>query len=1463
MVRAALAATLATALAPPAASAVTFTVDSSGDGADVATGDGACATADGDCTLRAAIGQANASTAPDSVHFAIGSGPVTIAPGSSLPEITSPLAIDASTQPSAFSLPGTPIVELSGAGAGSAHGLTITGGTSLVRGLVINRFQGLGIFVATGGGNTIQGNYIGTTAAGDTDAGNARGGVQLFYSSGNRIGGQVPSERNVISANGPGFVSGDGAGVTVSGTTADNAIGDHSNVIEGNYIGTRADGAGDLGNSGHGVLVSAPVGTADRASDVLIGGSEPGSRNVIAGNDFRGVELGGPLNHVAGNFIGLAAGGQALGNADGVIVAAPDNLVGIEAGDEDERNVISANDRNGVVVVAADRNKIYGNYIGTDPSGMLRARLPGAADRVGVLVTHISGTGAKQTEIGGPGVKGNVISGNRIGARIFEAAGATTISGNLIGTDADGDADLGNSEDGIQIQRSESNRIGLGTAATRNVISGNDQDGVWIEGRAANEEGNRLQGNYIGTTADGEAPLGNALAGVRLDTGAQNNLIGGPGAGQGNVISANGTGVDVVETRSVGLLDRTILNTLQGNLIGTDRDGSDALGNRLDGVHVKGAASTVVGASFTTPDQPEARNVISGNDRNGVLIEGPGETGANLFGNYIGTKADGTAPLGNGGDGVSIDDASDNRVGYEFATPDPTCSDGKCNRIVHNALAGVSVTGADSADNRIRGNGIHGNGGLGIDLGPRGVTPNDAGDGDDGPNHLQNFPVGITSYVDPLSGRRTISGQVDSPAPLDLSVDVFAVDPARDGSGFGEGRSYIETVTRCTSGTPGPPRPPGCISGAGTFAFTTTSTAKLFSATASDPLSTSEFSAVCGDPDGNGTTDNDGDGLCDDWESQGIDYDGDGSEDLDLHLAPFSANPNRKDVFVEVDYFDALAHHHRPAPGALQDVVDAYANAPVPGGIALHLSPGSADGTEEAVTPEIGDIQLQTRGPGTYDDFNDVKSGDPSAPCDGRFGTAQERAGPVAACAARLGAKGLAFHYALFAHRNADGAEILGAGDWYGNDLVVTQGQLTEAEIVKHSGGLGNCQTVLNCRRRLEAGTFMHELGHNLGLDHGGDAKDPWKPNYLSIMGYLFHEDIVPGRPLDYSRWKLPTLDETKLDESRGIQSSPAEDLSRWPSTAYTFYHVTTDTCRFEVAGTAGPIDWNHNGTNPDAAPVNAGINDPDRDPDDAGVADNGPPDSQVETCQWDVTTKDVLGGFSDWPNLHFNHRDTGNIAENSALQPPAVPHPDVDALEEFAEATDADGDGFANADDNCSTIPNADQADADGDAIGDACDSGGGGPPGGGTPGGGTPGGGAPGGGAPGGAAAPAVDSDAPLISVIAPGSARIRRVIARGLGLQVACSEACAITAELVLDPRTARRLRLVKGGRRQPLVIARATAQVQGPDRTALKLRLTRKVKRRLRRARKLRATLQVLATDAAGNTRTARKRVRFRR
>jgi hypothetical protein len=392
--------------------------------------------------------------------------------------------------------------------------------------------------------------------------------------------------------------------------------------------------------------------------------------------------------------------------------------------------------------------------------------------------------------------------------------GNNHVEGCFIGTNAAGNAAQANGDDGVSISLSSNNTVGGTVAAARNVIGGNNSNGVAILGPAA---GNLVQGNYIGTNASGTAAVGNAGDGIGLVSASNtvtNTSIGGTAAGAGNLISGNnGSGVQFF---GVGTG-----NLIQGNLIGVNASGTQPLGNVILGVVITDATTTTIGGSVAT-----AANVISGNNGDGVRINASTATNNVVKGNRIGTGPDGTTAIANVGDGVSVlNAASSNTIGGAA---------GEGNIIAFNNGAGVRI--GSGTGNAILSNAIFANSGLGIDLSPAGVTPNDTGDGDGGANNLQNFPVLQTANS--VVGGSSVQGTLNSTASATFTIQFFANDTC-DPSGNGEGQLFLGATTVTTN-----------ASGNAIFTATLTGaamTGQFVTATATDAAgNTSEFSACIG-----------------------------------------------------------------------------------------------------------------------------------------------------------------------------------------------------------------------------------------------------------------------------------------------------------------------------------------------------------------------------------------------------------------------------------------------------------------------------------------------------------------------------------------------------------------------------------------------------------------------------------------
>jgi titin len=879
-------------------------------------------------SLRQAILDSDASPGQaNAIRFAVaGSGAQTIAPLSPLPAVTTPTDIDGTSQPG---FAGSPLIVLNGANAGAgAFGLVVTAGGSSVRGLAINGF-GTGVYLTGGGGDFLDLDYVGTDAAGAAAvpntygvlvggssnniigrsvlSGNSAYGVLVLQGSANRIGSDFIGTNAAGSAAlangfaGVGLVNGAANNLVyadlLSGNSAFGAILDGSatvgNQVYANYVGLSLKGAA-LGNGSAGVMVESG------AFGNTVGGAGAGAGNVVSGNGGVGVFLynGAHDNVVEGNRIGTdIGGGAALANTtDGVQLAyAGSNLL--------LGNVLSGNGRVGVLIggAGATGNILAANFIGTDAAGS--AAVPNAMDGVYVFA------GASGNRIGGSAAgSGNVISGNAQGGLALEDSQVTgtLIAGNWIGTNAAGTAAIANGSAapnggfGVHLL-GMMNTVGGTAAGAGNVISGNAGTGLDVVG-----SGNLIQGNRIGTNAAGTAALPNTGTGVDL---SDRNTLGGTTAGAGNLISGNGgDGVDIAS-----------LDLVEGNLIGTNADGTAAIANKFDGV---GILRFTVDHSTIGGTAAGAGNLISGNARNGIHITGTGVIGASgdflIEGNRIGTNAAGTAAVPNGGDGVFDQNGENDTIGgtaagagnlisgnagygvhggafiegnkigtnaagtaaipngqagvfdggqiggaaagagnlisgnfsygvlevgvaggliqgnligtaADGATALPNGNDGvfitsfhdptetvtaAFNTVSGNVIAfnkgdGVLI-GSDAnfgdpagTHNQVTQNSIFGNTQIGIDLGPDdGVTPNDS-QGHSGPNNFQDFPI-ITAAVGSGAGTgiTTVSYSLTVTANVTYTVEFF-VSPTADPSGFGQGKTFVgsATVSSSTGGT--------------------------------------------------------------------------------------------------------------------------------------------------------------------------------------------------------------------------------------------------------------------------------------------------------------------------------------------------------------------------------------------------------------------------------------------------------------------------------------------------------------------------------------------------------------------------------------------------------------------------------------------------------------------------------------
>lgn len=335
-------------------------------------------------------------------------------------------------------------------------------------------------------------------------------------------------------------------------------------------------------------------------------------------------------NRVTGCSVGLdSAGTSAAPNAfQGIQISdgAHGNIIG--GSGPNERNVVSGNARYGVFLSGSgtNDNSIIGNLIGTNLEG--NAALPNPLS--GVILSE----GASGNTIG----PGNVISGNTEYG-VWVSGVATTgnkVIGNLIGLNHAGDAALPNQTSGLILTgQANLNTVGGDSASSRNVISGNTNAGVYLTGTGTS--GNRVLGNFIGTSASGDSAVPNSFAGVYLIGGCSGNYLG-DGPGTGNLISGNATvGVLVADPGTTG-------NFVRNNRIGPSAAGAHFT-NQFDGVWLtNGSLANTIGGTA-----PGAANIIEGNPHRGIVLFDAPTAGQSFRRNSI---------FGNGWQGIALYDGS-------------------------------------------------------------------------------------------------------------------------------------------------------------------------------------------------------------------------------------------------------------------------------------------------------------------------------------------------------------------------------------------------------------------------------------------------------------------------------------------------------------------------------------------------------------------------------------------------------------------------------------------------------------------------------------------------------------------------------------------------------------------------------------------------------------------------------------
>ncbi|MGP0066722.1 MAG: right-handed parallel beta-helix repeat-containing protein [Isosphaeraceae bacterium] len=725
-------------------------------------------------SLRAAIAGA---VSGDTITFDIttGAAPYVIDLASSL-SITVPLTIDGTSQPGYAN---TPIVEIDGGGQ-SLDGLILTTGSggSTIKGLDIADFGDSGIHIESSG-NLIVGDFVGTsptvTAAGP---GNATG-ILIDDASGNTIGGTTSAATNVIGfndstgiwiegASGTGNLvegnligtdaAGDNlgnfvgitinsSGNTIGGTTASaaNVVGNspsgegiyiqgtsaNGNLVEGNDFGTNAAGQ-DL-HSDFGVLI-------DTGSTNTIGGTVASAANVFGFNS-KGVGLWGQENLVEGNFIGTDAAGRDLGNTNGVILAnnADSNTIGGTI--VGAANTIADNTGDGVNVItgtgnAIRQNLIYGNTAAIvadsgsndnqpPPTILAVASVPnlttidfqvvtGSVAGIGNYTIDFfasSGSDGPAAVFLGSWVVDLTQAGTKMDTATFDLSSPLQSSQAVTATVTGPDGSTSpfaaavtsaspflvtNTSDQVPGQEVGSLRQAILDASHSTPTGPTFPITFDIPGSAPDVI--QLTSSLtisVPVTIDGMSQPGyfpNDRPVIELESVPNQSfdgLILASGSGNSTI-----DGLDIAGFGGAGIHVESAGNLIEDNLLGTDPTGTAAGPGNAIGIQVDNVSGNTIGGT-----SPAAANVIGFNTSAGVSITGSAAPGNLVEGNFIGTNASG-AHLGNALGIVIGNTAMGNTIGGTIT--------GAANTIAFNTGDAVQV--ASGSDNAIRQNVIYGNG---------------------------------------------------------------------------------------------------------------------------------------------------------------------------------------------------------------------------------------------------------------------------------------------------------------------------------------------------------------------------------------------------------------------------------------------------------------------------------------------------------------------------------------------------------------------------------------------------------------------------------------------------------------------------------------------------------------------------------------------------------------------------------
>ncbi len=585
--------------------AIVFTVNSAYDNPDSVPGDGFCFTDFAECSLRAAIEEANAQpiSQPVRIEFNITLGPLPVSSGvwtipvnfddgtganSILPSVSHPeVTIDGLTQNGAScgnltaGTKHTLKVVLDGSllpGGSGLHGLVGGAREFEVQGLVVQNFvSGFGLFLGNFGSSgplRAECNYVGTDVSGEDNQANLAGILAGI--------GPVTVRNNLLSGN-------LGEGVYVLGNAAH---------VQSNLIGTDADGLGPLGNGFFGVDV---LGADVRVTD-----------NIVSANSSHGIVLTGATraalleNTVGLNRLRMSAG---LGNNGfGILahLASNDNDIGTPL---DGNYVADHAFATGILVTSegGDDNQVRGNVVGLDAAGNAAPNFNGIWVGNDSFLSEGSPNGTIVGRLG-VGEAGNVVAGNTTYGIVLNEDEDTLVEANTVGLNLSSEI-RGNGNAGIRAE------LNTDASIRQNVVGGNGSYGLYI----LNASDISINANKVGLDAS-DAIRANGNTGLYISSGSRavrvtsNTLSGNSGAG----IQLSGSASDVV---------------IEGNRIGIAPGGAPR-GNGLDGIYCRSATDVRIGGTEAGQPNTIAFNGQADPNSDGIFTE-VGCESVSLFRNSI------------------------------------------------------------------------------------------------------------------------------------------------------------------------------------------------------------------------------------------------------------------------------------------------------------------------------------------------------------------------------------------------------------------------------------------------------------------------------------------------------------------------------------------------------------------------------------------------------------------------------------------------------------------------------------------------------------------------------------------------------------------------------------------------------------------------------------------------------------